>query len=453
MRGLLKNSRVLLAAMLIVMLLTLYWVLSPSSPGVISQQPTVRGKSASTPTLESVLTRLEALQASLQAVQEGKTAVASLADIGASRKEIAETLQQVRAVAGVAGGEEAPQPAALCHGGLRSLDIDPIPQGGGGLVADREYWTVNLGGWRTVGVQGDETFRVVKHDDSSPQKDWYIFWARAGFGQWEPQTLALMRELMDPTTTYIDFGTWIGPTLLYASRKAGQVWGLEADPVAYGEAARNLAANAGQVDNVHLRRACISQRTEKQVAFHSYKEPGDSMAGLLWGKDQNKEVGGTTWHVDCFTLPDFVQHAGIQLQGRKVIVKIDTEGGEALIMQTPGFLDWLRAHRVTLFLSVHIQHVESSLHKSGIYPEEGKRAIARTLAAYPHVYDDGTFRTGAVRGSETEMLAKLCGSCTYVASWEPLRPEFVQQMGQWEEQDAAELRRRQEEWDRAHPKL
>ena len=93
----------------------------------------------------------------------------------------------------------------------------------------------------------------------------------------------------------IDFGMWIGPTALFGSRYAKAVYGIEADPVAYAEAARNVAMNNNDTnaENIHLRHACISDKNEKGRPFHAYKEAGDSMSGLLWRQEEGHGLVAT----------------------------------------------------------------------------------------------------------------------------------------------------------------
>lgn len=59
------------------------------------------------------------------------------------------------------------------------------------------------------------------------------FWRRAGRGDWEPETFAVLDAHLRGDADYLDIGAWIGPTVLYAARKARHVWCFEPDPTAY----------------------------------------------------------------------------------------------------------------------------------------------------------------------------------------------------------------------------
>ena len=469
-KGLLRRPQCWVACLAIAGCIILFMFTTKTSESVVSHGVRHTAKSTSDGNeLAAIQQSLESIRASLGAVADGRVQVDSLADIGASRRDVQHALSKLAQFMASGGQQQAaagglvPQQAAggyasfsdcLVAANVGPVDMDPMPKDGGAVFTKKyKYVEADLGGWRTVNVQPDERFTIVGYEEKE-HFEYYLFWARAMYGQWEPQTLAMMRALFDKNTLYIDFGMWIAPTVLYASRKAGEVWGLEADPAAYGEAARNVVANAADVTNVHLRRACISDKTAQNVPFYSYKAPGDSMGGLLWKPEhatKDNKLAKHTWYVDCFTLPEFVQRNNIMLRGRKVFVKIDTEGGEAVIAQTPGFKEWLFSNRVNLFLSIHIDHVASSVGKGSVYPDAGRRALADILAQYPHVYNDGQFQRGAVKKTKAEFYTDMCGSCTYLAMWDAPPAGFVQDMGQKEVDDEAEMERRRREWEASHP--
>ncbi len=75
------------------------------------------------------------------------------------------------------------------------------------------------------GRLADEAFRLDPYHSK--------FWRRATSGQWEPETLAVLRDHLDRDHDYLDIGAWIGPTVLYGARKARHVWCFEPDPVAF----------------------------------------------------------------------------------------------------------------------------------------------------------------------------------------------------------------------------
>jgi hypothetical protein len=75
-------------------------------------------------------------------------------------------------------------------------------------------------------------------------------------------------RLSASTFTHVPLVSVVESTVLYGAGFAGEVWGLEADPYAYAEAVRNVLANQHNnntelwVENVHLRRMCVSNKKE-----------------------------------------------------------------------------------------------------------------------------------------------------------------------------------------------
>ena len=74
------------------------------------------------------------------------------------------------------------------------------------------------------------------------------FWRKASAGDWEPATFAVLDAHLRPDRDYIDIGAWIGPTVLYAARKARHVWCFEPDPTAFRALSWNLELNG--IENV-----------------------------------------------------------------------------------------------------------------------------------------------------------------------------------------------------------
>ena len=306
----------------------------------------------------------------------------------------------------------------------------------------------------------------------------YWFWVKRQ--RWELDTLLVFRHMLDRDTVAVDFGSWIGPTVLYAAAFAGEVWGLEADPVAYGEMVRNVAANAGgsnnvTTDNIHLRHICIDSVPGVRT-FGSLTGQGDSMSSLLWqkgthakgdmAKHASPEYAKHQWHVPCVDLPSLIHRQGIYpqappaphavprpggdpaaaarvtalLEGEqggletcrphgwapsKLFVKIDIEGGEMLIM--PGLAEWLVGARATVLLSVHVQHVQN--HREGGYDVSGQRGVVEAVRRFPYVYtSEASGREGmSTTPMDTAALTPetLCRDCEYLLTHSPMPDAMV----------------------------
>jgi len=159
-------------------------------------------------------------------------------------------------------------------------------------------------------------------------------------GNWEPETFSVFDQFVTKEMTYLDIGTWEGPTLLYAGQKAKTAYGFEADPVAFAGLERNLAANP-QIQNTRILHQCIAPKTG-EIQFGSRNAGGDTMSSILFSGGQ------TSWTVPAIRLDEFAAKEGLQAP---LFLKIDIEGGEYSIL--PSLDPFFRTYRPTVYLSTH----------------------------------------------------------------------------------------------------
>ncbi len=161
--------------------------------------------------------------------------------------------------------------------------------------------------------------RLVRVADDQP-----TFWDRVEAGRWEPHTLAAIDRLVDPRTTFVDLGAWVGPTALYAAGAARRVIAVEADPAALDQLRRNLAVNPDLAERIEVVPRAVHAR-EGHVTLGARRKPGDSMSStLLAGADR-------TWEAATVTPIELAAMVGAD---EHVIVKIDIEGGEYDLLPT-----------------------------------------------------------------------------------------------------------------------
>lgn len=170
------------------------------------------------------------------------------------------------------------------------------------------------------------------------------FWEQMASGTWEPTTLKLLDRFVDSQTVFFDIGTWMGPTTMYAAQSSHQVYSFEPDPVAFSELSRNLQLNMGS-EWVHR-----IQKLNKAVALENgllrlgiQDCLGKSTNSLLLG-DRSEGVDVETIAFDA--LADFPG-----LDGKRIFVKMDIEGGEYDLLTQPSRL--LARGESMLFLSLH----------------------------------------------------------------------------------------------------
>jgi FkbM family methyltransferase len=204
------------------------------------------------------------------------------------------------------------------------------------------------------------------------------FWDELASGTWESATFEIFERFLDANHSYIDVGTWIGPTLLFGCQFAKVAYGLEPDPIAYAELKQNLDLNQPMTGNVRALNACISPTTG-EVAFGSRGQGGDSTSSLLFGKKK------TRWTVRSYSFSDFIEQNEVTECN---FIKMDIEGGEYLIL--PTMVEYLRAHRPTLHLSLHPCYLKiPPLGGLGrlIARLRGTLKIIHSTDFYKHMYD------------------------------------------------------------------
>lgn len=196
------------------------------------------------------------------------------------------------------------------------------PAGGGGDAPPRDVEALG------------RRFRV---DGASEARFWDRFEGRA----WEPETLAALDPLTGPGALFLDVGAWIGPTALFAAAGGAEVVALEPDPVAAALFRANLALNPDLAPRVRLVEAVLSPREGTARLAADRGRGGKSTSSVL---HRNPSV---VWERPAVTPAGL---AGTLGEGRRVVLKIDVEGGEYPLA---GSLRPLTARADAVLLSLH----------------------------------------------------------------------------------------------------
>lgn len=184
----------------------------------------------------------------------------------------------------------------------------------------------------------DESFNVNDHP----------FWKSVH--DWEPETFKLFQKEITKNTILVDFGTWIGPTILYGANKAKKSYGIEPDPAAFKMVSENVALNPHL--NIQMTAGCVSD-VDAIVQMKS-KRPGNSESST------NKifhDDGGplTKWFVQCYTLENYFKMWGIDSETDDIFIKVDVESAECSLL--PSWYHWLKGMRrkPRIYISMHPQ--------------------------------------------------------------------------------------------------
>ena len=209
----------------------------------------------------------------------------------------------------------------------------------------------NSTGTKTINLASRIPNVTVSEMTNANGNFWEIINGRIG---WERQTFDIFSKYVTNETIVVDFGTWIGPTLLYHAALSKHSYGIEADPMAFAVAEYNVKLNADKEwgHRMTLESACVSAPEHVgNMTMRGAKAPGASMSGI--GNKVARRVSGS-WNVLCYTLQDiFERYWGIELSAQPVVIKIDVESYECKLI--PSFYDWLKnePHLPTMYITFH----------------------------------------------------------------------------------------------------
>ena len=175
------------------------------------------------------------------------------------------------------------------------------------------------------------------------------FWRNVNTRGWEVATYAHFNQFITKQTTLVDFGTWIGPTILYGAQLSKRAFGIEADPVAFAEVSMNVNLNSDKLGHIHIQPSCVS--TEEKVMEMQSAAAGNSCSGL--GKVACGDVT-QRWSVQCYELQKLFRYWDVELD-LNTFIKIDIESHECELI--PHLKDWFAGVRAkpTLHIAMHSQ--------------------------------------------------------------------------------------------------
>jgi FkbM family methyltransferase len=200
--------------------------------------------------------------------------------------------------------------------------------------------------------------------------------------EWEPETLWVLEwYLKGKRASYVDFGSWIGPTVLFAGHFASKIYSLEPDPLSFSTLNANVNLNPHVLAKTHVYHECIAPK----AGLVEMAGSGESNTRMTEVLDTKFLKAGTRWKVNCRTLPQFLAEERVDLASL-ALIKMDTEGTELWLL--PSLKPWLeglgRGNKPAIWLSVH-----SPFWKDAGTPEhKAKEKLAwEVLSLFEHVYD------------------------------------------------------------------
>ena len=173
------------------------------------------------------------------------------------------------------------------------------------------------------------------------------FWGRFDSGAWEPETLQIFDSCVTPDTYFLDIGSWIGPTALYAASKARRVICLEPDPIAAEKLRWNIALNPSLVPKIEVIERALS-RSDAPVVLGSRGQGGDSESSVWFAGAR------TTWTVPTIQPAELIR----LVPPGPLFIKVDIEGSEYLIFPRSAGA-WKRP-QTTVLLSLHPKRISNA---------------------------------------------------------------------------------------------
>lgn len=208
----------------------------------------------------------------------------------------------------------------------------------------------------------DSCFHVLPDAGGLNQE---AFWSSVTSCGWEESTFEVLHKYLKPTSTYVDIGAWIGPTVLYASSLASKCYAFEPDPHAYLALRKNIDENPYLSTKITTFPFAVSD-TAGTASLGVRETAGDSMSSLLWQTSNEK------FDVKTVVLEDFLRQLSVS---HIDFIKVDIEGGEELVL--PSITHLLTSQKPTVYLAVH-----------GPWLRDPRKFAydLRVLSEYKHVY-------------------------------------------------------------------
>jgi len=211
----------------------------------------------------------------------------------------------------------------------------------------------------------------------------YKFWKGYMNEDWESGTFKIFDKFLDKNHSYIDIGSYVGPTVLYASQLAKHCFAIEPDHIAFQELKNNIELNDHLKSYITLSKYCISDSvgTTKLFVPGRLENGGGSGSTLLPCVAGGFVNGDHTsfWEVETTTVQQFIQSLSITDCN---FIKMDIEGAEFDVI--PSMSDYLKNQKPTLFIEIHLTRVKDPLKKLDI--------MFQTLDVYDHIYDAETLK-------------------------------------------------------------
>ncbi len=199
-----------------------------------------------------------------------------------------------------------------------------------------------------MGAEATRDSRVLRRNGrefsvTTLEDRWYgqSFWDAYEADDWEPHTIDLFESYIDQTTTFLDVGAAIGATALYAATIAKRVVALEPNRDVFEVLRANTELNPQL--GVELANLALAG-ADGSMEF----APGGSLFS-----DIVFTHASTDYQVECLSIDTLLTRWNIHDRADELFLKIDIEGGEYQLIDSPGFREMIRTRKPNVLLAVH----------------------------------------------------------------------------------------------------
>jgi FkbM family methyltransferase len=194
---------------------------------------------------------------------------------------------------------------------------------------------------KIIPIEKNNETILVKLDNSTDDH----FWVNI-FPTWEQETFQVFDKYLDPNKQFLDIGSWIGSTCIYASRKSSYVVSVEADPLSIEKLKRNIDLNHFDVTIDVEPYAVYNKQTEIIFGANNSREnscSNDSMSQIKITKTKKEDV-----IVKTITFNEIIEKYKLN---NLSLINIDIGGGEEYILED--VFEYTKSQKVPVYISFH----------------------------------------------------------------------------------------------------
>lgn len=168
-------------------------------------------------------------------------------------------------------------------------------------------------------------------------------------GLWETETFDVLDKLVVSGQVFIDIGAWCGILSVYAAKLGAIVHTIEPDKISYDELVRNMQVN--RLNTIwYSYHSAVSDKNGVAELNSMNNAFGNSMSSLISERVNNGVIDSVAIReVQTITIDSLLSN----IKEKICLIKIDTEGGEYLILNQETLVSLSKHEYPPLYISFH----------------------------------------------------------------------------------------------------